>query len=235
MNAHRRDASEIAAPGSLFARLREACAQEWRAYSEHPFLRALAKGRLDEDCFRRYLGQDYLFLIHLARAYALAVYKAEGLEEMRRVGATLQAILDTEMRLHVDFCAGFGMTEPEMASLPEATATLAYTRYLLERGISGDALDFHAALAPCVVGYGEIGLRLVSDPETVLEGNPYRAWIEMYAGEDYRGVAREEVALLDRLWARRGGPERFEGLAETFRQATRLETQFWEMALNLAP
>jgi len=37
---------------------------------------------LPEQCFRHYLVQDYLFLIHFARAYALAAYKSETLADI---------------------------------------------------------------------------------------------------------------------------------------------------------
>ncbi len=53
---------------SLFARLKAACADDWQAYAGHAFVKRLADGTLPEACFRHYLGQDYLFLIHLARA-----------------------------------------------------------------------------------------------------------------------------------------------------------------------
>ena len=43
----------------------------------------LATGELPEACFRRYLVQDYLFLIHFARAWGLAIYKSDQLAEMR--------------------------------------------------------------------------------------------------------------------------------------------------------
>ena len=217
---------------TLFARLRAACADEWEAYVGHPFVRRLADGSLDRACFRHYLGQDYLFLIHFARAYGLAVYKAESLADMRAAAATVSALLDVEMKLHIDFCAGWGLSEAEMEALPEATATMAYTRFVLERGMAGDVLDLHTALAPCVVGYGEIGRRLMDDPATKLEGNPYRPWIEMYAGADYQEVAAEAVAQLDRLAESRVGPGRVEALAKTFAQATRLESAFWEMGLE---
>ena len=36
-------------------------------------------GELPETSFRRYLAQDYLFLIHFARAYGLAAFKGETL------------------------------------------------------------------------------------------------------------------------------------------------------------
>ena len=87
-------ADALAPPGSLFARLREAAGDAWTAYVEHAFVRMLAAGTLPEPAFRRYLVQDYLFLIHLARAYALAAYKADNLDDMRAASATLTAILD---------------------------------------------------------------------------------------------------------------------------------------------
>lgn len=219
---------------ALFPRLKEAAAAEWRAYTDHAFVRGMADGSLPEAAFRHYLGQDYLFLVHFARAYALAAYKATDLADIRQAAKGLSAIVDLEMGLHVQFCTGWGMTEAEMAALPEADATMAYTRYVLEKGLSGDLLDLHVALAPCIVGYGEIGARLASDPATRHAGNPYAAWIDMYASADYQSVVRDELAMIERLMATRGGPGRFAELATTFRQATRLEAAFWQMGLDAA-
>jgi thiaminase/transcriptional activator TenA len=219
----------------LFDRLRGAAGHEWTRYTRHEFVRRLGDGSLEQAAFRHYLIQDYLFLIHFARAYALAVYKSDTLADMRQAGASLSAILDLEMGLHVKFCAGWGLDEDAMASAPEATGTLAYTRFVLERGMAGDLLDLHVALAPCIVGYAEIAAELMADPATKLEGNPYRDWIEMYAGEEYREVAAAEIAQLDSLYARRGGEARFNDLAKTFTTASWLEAGFWEMGLKLLP
>lgn len=220
--------------GTLFDRLRAGCAEDWRSYVAHDFVAQLAHGTLPEAAFRHYLIQDYLFLIHFARAYALAVYKSDTLDDMRSSAAGMSAILDVEMGLHVEYCRRWGLDEAAMAAAPEAPECVAYTRYVLERGAAGDILDLHAALAPCIVGYGEIGRRLAEDPATVLGGNPYRDWIEMYAGDEYQDVAAGEVALLDRLMARRGGAGRFDSLQQTFRTATRLEAGFWQMGLDAA-
>lgn len=216
----------------LFDRLKASCAPQWEAYVRHAFVRQLGNGTLPESAFRRYLGQDYLFLIHFARAYALAAYKADTLEDMRAAAAGMAAILDTEISLHIAYCRRWGIGEAEMAALPETPACIAYTRFVLERGVAGDLLDLHVALAPCIVGYAEIGQWLATDPAARRSGNSYAAWIEMYAGADYQEVAARAIAQLDRLMARRGGPGRFEGLAATFRQATELEIDFWRMALD---
>jgi thiaminase (transcriptional activator TenA) len=205
---------------------------EWRAYIRHAFVRGLADGSLPEPCFRRYLVQDYLFLIHFARAYGLAAFKGETLADIRAAAAGLAAIVDREMHLHVAYCARWGFDEQQMAAADEADATIAYTRFVLERGLAGDQLDLQVALAPCIVGYAEIGRTLADDPTTRLDGNPYRDWIETYAAEDYQQVAAAHARQLDDLWARRGGEARFPSLRLAFLRATRLETAFWAMALH---
>jgi thiaminase/transcriptional activator TenA len=224
----------IAAPGTLFARLRAAARPSWEAYVGHPFVRGLADGSLPEAAFRRYLTQDYLFLIHFARAYALAAFKHAGLVDIRGAAATLNALIDHEMRLHVQYCASWGIDEAAMEAEPEAEETMAYTRYVLERGLAGDVLDLEVALAPCVIGYAEIGARLAADPARKREGNPYRAWQEMYAGVEFQGVAAEAIARLDRLGAARGAEARFGELARSFEAACRLEARFWQMGLDAA-
>lgn len=218
-------------PSGLFAALRDAVSEDWRRYTHHAFVAGLADGTLPPDGFRHYLIQDYRFLIHFARAYALAVYKSDRLEDMRHAAASMSAIIDTEMDLHRAYCRRWGIGEEALGSAPEATATVAYTRFVLDCGMAGDLLDLHVALAPCVIGYAEIAARLAADPATRMDGNPYREWIETYSGAEYRDLAAGAVAHLDALAARRGGNARRDDLIRIFRTATRLEAGFWEMGL----
>ena len=223
--------------GTVFSRLKAESAAEWSAYVEHDFVRRLADASLPEACFRHYLVQDYLFLVHFSRAYALAVYKAGALEDMRQAAATLHALLNTEMELHVRTCAAWGLSEADMAAVPEAEGNLAYTRFVLDTGMAGDFLDLLVALAPCVLGYGEIGARLRDDPATVMDGSPYREWIETYGGADYQEAAGAAGAQLERVAEARLGPDpaaspRWDSLSRVFRTATRLEAGFWAMGLT---
>jgi thiaminase/transcriptional activator TenA len=220
---------------ALFQRLVAASDRDWRAYIRHPFVLLLASGGLPEACFRRYLVQDYLFLIHFARAWGLAIYKSDALAEMRRAQRLVAATLDVEIGLHIDYCRGWGLSEAAMASEPEALETVAYTRFVLDRGLAGDRLDLEVALAPCIVGYAVIAAERIGDPRSRLEGNPYREWLEMYAGLDYQDLASEAAAALDEQFARRGGEGRFSYLAGTFAAAARLEADFWQMGLEAKP
>jgi thiaminase (transcriptional activator TenA) len=218
----------------LFARLVAAAGAAWPAYTKHEFVRRLARGDLPEAAFRRYLVQDYLFLLHFVRAWGLAVYKSDTLAEMRRAQALVAATLDVEIGLHIGYCRGWGLTEAAMAAEPEAPQTIAYTRYVLERGLAGDRLDLETALAPCVIGYAVIAAERTADPATRQDGNPYRDWLDMYAGEDYQRLAHDAAAALDEQFARRGGEGRIPALAATFATATRLEADFWQMGLDAA-
>ena len=215
-----------------FNQLQQACQGEWDAYIQHDFVQQLGNGTLAEDAFRHYLKQDYLFLIQFGRAFALTAYKSPTLDDLRQAKAGLEAIIGLELGLHVEYCRQWGISEAELQALPEARATLAYTRYVLDTGNRGDLLDLHVALAPCLVGYGRIAQWLNSRSETVRgEQNPYDPWITMYESEAFQAATAAEVEWLNRELAD-VSPRRFEQLVRIFRDATRLEIDFWDMGLN---
>src|SRR5213082_3694220 len=98
----------------LFTGLVALAGAAWPAYTRHDFVLQLAQGDLPEAAFRRYLVQDYLFLLHFARAWGLAVFKSDTLAEMRRAQSLLAATLDVEIGLHIDYCRGWGLSEAVM-------------------------------------------------------------------------------------------------------------------------
>ncbi|PKH24761.1 thiaminase II [Enterobacterales bacterium CwR94] len=215
----------------IYGRLRAQAGAEWQTYVAHPFLQQLAEGSLPAAAFQRYLTQDYLFLLHFARAYALLVSKLRTLPEMRAATASLNAIV-AELPLHVSYCASWGISEADIATEQEASETVNYTRYVLDIGHSGDALDLLAALLPCVAGYAEIGLGLLHHPATNLTDNPYASWIRNYGDEHYLQGVNAAIALLENQWQQRGSEQRFAELSTIFTTATRLEAAFWQMGLN---
>lgn len=219
--------------GRAFLLWREGAAGPWRDYTRHSFVEGLKDGTLPKAAFLHYLTQDYVFLVHFSRAWALAAVKAETLDELKAASVTVNALVNHEMQLHVETCAAEGISEEALFSAREEAENLAYTRYVLEAGFSGDFLDLMAALAPCVLGYGEIGARLAAEAGET----PYREWIETYAGDEYQQVCRDVGGLIDAALARRIGPDyenspRWAKLSERFEIATRLEVDFWAMGLR---
>ena len=221
---------------TLFADLKKAIGTEWTDYTEHEFVRKLGEGTLPLPIFQDYLVQDYHFLVQFARANALAAYKSRKLADIKGATGALQAILH-ETELHRRLTARWGLTEEELDAAAEKQTTVAYTRYVLDTGMSGDLLDMHVALSPCSIGYAEIGVAL--EPQRIRaldagEEHPYGEWIAEYSGTEFQTAARAATERLDALTAGSVTAERFDSLVEVFRAATRLEAAFWQQALDSA-
>ncbi|WP_099608175.1 thiaminase II [Vibrio coralliilyticus] len=211
----------------------DACQSDWQEYTQHAFVQQLAKGTLDQHSFLHYLKQDFLFLKQYARAYALAIYKARTLEDMRRALPSVHALLDSEIGHHVTYCGQWGLTESDLENEPEDFGTVAYTRYVLDAGMTGDLVDLYAALAPCSIGYAVIGKALIESSDTVREGNPYASWIELYGGEEFQsGVAQGAKHFNQLLEEIDLHSQRGQNLIEVFRTATRMEVAFWQQGLD---
>ncbi|MCL6271932.1 thiaminase II [Sansalvadorimonas sp. 2012CJ34-2] len=205
------------------------CQNDWDAYTRHRFVCELGNGTLPEGAFRHYLQQDYLFLTHFARAYALAIYKCDNFADMRYPLTSLQGTLDTEITLHIDFCKKWGLTETDMMAIPEATGTVAYTRLVLDAGQSGSLVELYAAMAPCAIGYADIGQWLINKSDTVFDGNPYREWIDMYGNDEMQEAGNNCAAQLDAMM--RDIPKDSAAanrIKKIFRDAVRMEIAFWE-------
>lgn len=220
--------------GTTFQNWRAGCAADWQAYTHHNFVEGLRDGTLPRKAFLHYLIQDYVFLVHFARAWSLGVVKAETLSEMKTCASTVDALVNHEMALHVSTCAAQGIDEATLFAAEEATENLAYTRYVMDAGLQGDFLDLMAALAPCCFGYGEIGLRLAGSaaPDT-----PYQNWINTYADTAYQDVMAGVGHMIDGAITRRLGDDpasspRWDHLQQRFTTATRLEIGFWDMGLR---
>ncbi|KAI8374010.1 Phosphomethylpyrimidine kinase-domain-containing protein [Choanephora cucurbitarum] len=206
----------------------------WSEFTYHPFVQGIADGSLPKEAFVYYLKQDYLYLQHYARAAALAAYKSNAMEAIGG-NASIALHIAKESQLHLDYCARWGVTKDDVLSTPESVFNSAYSRYVLDKGQSGDILDLKAAMMPCLLGYGEIGLRLFNDPKTKRDGNPYWSWICQYAADDYQvavKVGLQELELLAETYISTSAT-RFKDVCMTFEQATRLEIKFWEMGLKM--
>jgi thiaminase/transcriptional activator TenA len=156
------------------------------------------------------------------------------MRELRQSYASLMAIVDVEFDLHIEYCAKWGITEAELEVLPEGRATMAYTRYVLDAGNQGNLLDLHVALVPCLIGYAEIAEWLKEQSFTVMaESNPYLPWMKMYLSDEFQDAAKAEADWLNQALAR-VDEERFKELAGIFRDATRLEIDFWQAGLDQA-
>ena len=217
---------------SVWERLKAACAEDWACYLRNDFIWHLAEGNLAPSAYRHFIEQDYLYCLNYCRAYALAAFKSTSAGELRRSLSRAAAVIEGEVELHRRRLGEWGVSDDALDTLPESTANIAYTRYLLDLGMSGDLLDLHVALSVCVIGYAEVGTLLIGHERTKLAGNPYRSWIEQYADPDFQSLAKSVSDHLDRLAEGHLTERRFTDLSRIFRQTLRLDIAFWDMAFR---
>lgn len=203
----------------------------WNAYIEHDFVNQLAAGTLAPDSFRHYLTQDYLYLLHYTRVMALSVYKSETLAQMRVGQAGINAMLDLEIGMYLDFCQQWGIAVSEVENTPESAATIAYSRYILDAAMSGSLAELYAAIAPCLMGYGEIGKRIKA--QGFITDNPYQPWIEVFSSDEFQEITVQNEAHINELLAD-ASPTQCRKFQRLFNTASRMETNFWQMALDLS-
>jgi thiaminase/transcriptional activator TenA len=198
----------------------------WAAQLRHPFVLGLEDGSLEEERFRRWVLQDYRYLKEFARVFAWAVVKADGLASMSWYASVLNLTLNTEMGLHREYAARFGLTPARLEAEPMWPTTRAYTDFLVRTAADGDLLDLLAALLPCAWGYVYLAQKLMEKHPP--SDQRYRDWIEQYASPEFaqaRDWLREEM---DRLAT--GAPEEKRArLTELFVVSSRYEWMFWEM------
>ena len=198
----------------------------WEAQLEHPFVRGIAAGDLDEEVFRHWVVQDYLYLMEFARVFAWAAAKADRLASMGWYAAALDLTLNTEMELHRAYAARFGISAEDLEAGAMWPTNRAYTDFLVRTAADGDLAELVAALLPCAWGYAWIGQRLAEDERP--SDRRYADWIETYASAEFQTAAEWLRGEMNRLVVDVSAEKR-DRLRELFLLSSRYEWRFWEM------
>ncbi len=207
--------------------LKEAATPVWNALMRHPMVQGIGKGDLDEEPFKYWVRQDYVYLIEYSRMFALAAAKAPDLDKMSRFATLLHETLNTEMELHRQYAEHFRVSRQELEDTRPSPTTQGYTDFLVRTAALGDHGDIMAALLPCMWGYNDTALHLKADG--LPEQSGYRQWIEMYASDEFSGLTRDCRELMDEAGAGASEADHQRHRA-LFLTSARYELQFWEAA-----
>lgn len=191
-----------------------------------PFIAELSDGSLSRPRFQTYITQDALYLGQFGRTLAIAGAKAAdtaGLEAFLKwaLGAV---VVETE--LHRTYLGQFGV-DPAAAQSAEPTPDcLAYTSWLLATAYHEPWEVTVAALLPCFWIYWDVGGTI---SRRNVPGNPYQAWIDTYAGDEFGEAVQAMIATTDR--AASSTTEAVRGrMRGGFTRACQYEYLFWDGA-----
>ncbi len=199
--------------------------QIWEAQKDHPFVRDLAAGTLDQAAFEHWVKQDYRYLLDYARLFSLAGSKSRDEATMTHLLGVAHQVLDHEMDLHREFASDYGISVEELEAVEKAPTCVAYTNFLVRTAYEGSIAEIAAALYPCMQGYLDIADHIDNLAE---EPHEYTPFIEMYTSEEFREATGWCREFVDRMGERYPGEH--DAMREAFLTSAKLEHQFWEMA-----
>jgi len=194
-----------------------------------PFNAQLASGALSESRFKHYITQDAHYLVGFGRALALAAAKAPDADRIVQFAKAAEGALVVERALHGSFFKQYGITAELFAQTPLSPACHHYVCYLLATAYAEPYEVLLAALLPCFWIYAEVGRDIHA---RAAAANPYRAWIDTYAGEEFHAAVRAMIAATDAAAKEVNSPLRAR-MHAAFTRAAQLEWVFWDSAFRL--
>lgn len=211
-------------------RLLEKTLPIWRQNHNHPFVKGIGDGTVNQENFRFYMVQDYLYLIDYSKVFAIGAVKADDVKTMGKFAGLLEGTLNTEMALHRKYAERFGISEEELENAKPSPIVLAYTHYMLHVSQKGTLAEVVAAVLPCAWSYWEIGKELNAIPGAA-DHPLYGDWVRMYSSKEFGELASWCIDLMNEV--AEGKPEHeLQKLEEIFLNTTRFEYMFWDMANN---
>jgi thiaminase/transcriptional activator TenA len=183
----------------------------------HPFVSRLGDGSLDREIFAGYVAQDAFFLESFARAYALALARSSDTPTLLALAGLIGGVSE-ELGLHASYAARWGI---DMSDVEPASATLAYTEFLLATAATGGLGMVFAAMTPCMRLYAWLGATLDESA-----AGQYAQWVQTYADPSFE----QSASLLERLLDEQADDS--PAVRAAYRRAMRLELAFFDAALH---
>lgn len=198
----------------------------YKAIQKMPFIEKLRKGTLEMENFQYYLKQDSLYLEDFSRALAMIAAKLPDIKDTQAFIEFSQGAIAAEVGLHEAYFTTYNVKDRgEM--LP---ACHHYTSFLKSAVVTESLEVAMAAVLPCFWIYKEIGDYIYKN--RVEDQNPFTAWIETYAGEEFGESVRKAIEICDR-YAKKTSVETRKKMTKAFIYASQLEFDFWDAADQL--
>jgi len=191
-----------------------------------PFNRELSNGTLSADKFVFYLAQDAFYLLEFGKALSAISSRLKSADQVLAFATFSSGAILAERALHESYFEELGLPHEVVPS----PTTLLYTNYLLNQAAYANVEVAAAAVLPCFWIYKKVGDHIFSVQKET--DNPYKRWIDMYAGEAFAKSVKLAIDITDELAERAGEQTRIE-MTSAFEQATKLEWMFWDSAYHL--
>ncbi|MBO9675886.1 MAG: TenA family protein [Sphingobacteriaceae bacterium] len=188
-----------------------------------PFNSELSNGTLPKEKFIFYLAQDAYYLLEFGRTLSTISGRMQNAELVLAYAGFSTGAIFAEQHLHESYFVEFGLP----GKVEPTPSTLLYTNYILNQAVYASVEVAAAAVLPCFWIYKAVGDYIFA--QQTGDQNPYKRWIDMYAGAEFAAAVEKAIAITDQLATGTNAGTREKMLA-VFEMATRLEWMFWDSA-----
>ncbi|KRT17060.1 thiaminase II [Pedobacter ginsenosidimutans] len=191
-----------------------------------PFNTELSSGTLPIEKFIFYLAQDAYYLLEFGRTLSTISSRMQDADLVMAFAGFSTGAIFAERSLHESYFVEFGLAN-EVQPTP---STLLYTNYILSQAAYANVEIAVAAVLPCFWIYKAVGDHIFAQQDG--DQNPYKRWIDMYAGVEFAVAVEKAIDITDQLASQANASTQQKMLA-AFEMATRLEWMFWDSAYEL--
>jgi len=191
-----------------------------------PFNVELSNGTLPKEKFIFYLTQDAYYLLEFGRTLSAISARMQHPDLVMAFAGFSTGAIFAERSLHESYFVELGLAS-EMQPTP---STLLYTNYILNQAAYANVEIAVAAVLPCFWIYKAVGDHIFAQQNG--SENPYKRWIDLYAGAAFAAAVEQAIDITDELAARANAATQ-QKMLEAFEMATRLEWMFWNSAYKL--
>jgi len=201
----------------------------YEATRDMPFNRELAEGSLPKEKFRHYMIQDAHYLEGFARSLSLVAAKGWSADHVVQFAQAAEVAIMVERQLHAEYFRTFGVSQAAFQAAELSPTCNHYVSFLKATCAQAPFEAGLAALLPCFWIYREVGHAIHAHAAA---DNPYRAWIDTYAGQDFSDAVDAVLDTIDRA-AADSAPRSIAQMHLAYRRSAQLEWMFWDSAYRL--
>ncbi len=200
----------------------------WKETSEKSFLIEMAKGTLDEDRFKNYIVQDYLYLVD----YIDIIYHVSNFADSMNIKDFFNRMINETRneiyRVHIPNMEKLGICCDNVMSYRKALIINEYVGYIRSNLYEEGFLACLSALLHCSWIYAYIGKTLTKKYFLEICKSPYKFWFDAYTCSEYAEANRMWIDIFDNEATNIGTNEK-DKLYKIFEICARYENKFWDM------
>lgn len=199
----------------------------WKEAADKPFVTGMALGTIDQERFRNYMLQDYLYLEEYIDILSSTLDYTSDPDLRTFLHSIIDETQNETERVHLPNMRKIGIQEDEISGAVMTDVLAGYLdfmrRELKEKGLIAGL----TVLLQCSWIYAYIGQRVSERYAQVITSSPFRSWFEAYTCDAYIECNQKWIDAVDSETAGISQKEQ-DRLCDVFRQCAVYENRFWD-------